>query len=201
MMARMAQSTGRHGLAAVLCRTAAALVALPALAACTSDRPGDDPPPDRNQAALEVELVEGAGALDEEARAQLETGVGDVLSEYLLAAFLGDFPRDDFVPAFGEFTSRAARGAAEDIDLLTAAQYKDADRVDATRLRVRIASLAQGGDVVGATAEVDFEFDVTGQEPQREFGLTGRFLLVEEDGRWSIFGYDVHRDDLGGGAR
>jgi len=200
MMARMAQSTGRHGLDAVLRRTAAALVVLPVLAACTSDGPGDGDQPEGDQAALEVVLVEGAGALDEEARARVETEVGDILSQYLLGAFLGDFPRDDFVPSFGDFTSRAARGAAQDIDLLTAARYQDADRVDATRLRVRIACLADGGDVIGATAEVDFEFDAAGQETEREFGLTGRFMLAEEDGRWSIFGYDVHRDDLGGGA-
>jgi hypothetical protein len=203
MMTRMAQSTGRHGLGAVLRRTAAALVLVlvPALASCTTDKPGGDNPPERNQAALEVVLVEGVGTLDEEALAQVETDVGDVLSRYLLGAFLGDFPRDDFVPSFGDFTSRAARGAAEDIDLLTAAQYQDADRVEATRLRVRIACLAAGGDVIGATAEVDFEFDVTRQETERPFGLTGRFLLAQEDGQWSIFGYDVHRDDLGGGAR
>ena len=42
---------------------------------------------------------------------------------------------------------------------------------------------------------------MTRQEVEQEFGLTGRFLLIEENGTWSIFGYDVHRDDIAGGAR
>jgi len=200
MIASMAQGTGRHRRGVALRRAAAALLLVPGLVGCTTDGTGGEDPPDR-RTALEVELVKGAVALDDETRAAVEAEVGDVLSQYVVGAFLGDFPRDDFVPSFGGFTSRAARGAAEDIDLLTARRYKDADRVEATRLRVRIAWLAQGDDVIGATAEVDFSFDVTRQETARSFGLTGRFLLSEEDGRWWIFGYDVHRDDIAGGAR
>lgn len=195
MMAGMAQGSARHGPRAGTRLATAVLLSLLA-GACTTNDPGDgDPPRGPAQAALEVSVVEHAGPLDDQQRAEVEAGVGDVLSEYVVRAFLGEFPRDDFVPAFSAFTSRAARGAAEDIDLLTAARYKDADRVVATRLRVQISSLAAGNDVVGATAQVDLAFDVTGSAAGSGFALTGRFLLAHDGGAWSVFGYDVQRDD------
>lgn len=197
MIARMAHGTGRHGLGTALRCAALALLMVSAAAACTDGGRGGDDPTDDRGAALEVVLVEGGDGLDEEARAGVEADVGDAISQYLVGAFLGEFPRDDFVQSFAGFTSLAARGAAEDIDRLTAYRYKDADRVEATRLLVRISCLAEGDDVVGATAEVDFGFDVSGEAASSEFALTGRFLLVEDDGQWSIFGYDVHRDDIG----
>lgn len=198
MIARMAHGTGRHGSGTLLRRAAVALLLVASLGACTDGGGGGKKPPETGRAALEVTLVEGAQGLDEATRASIEADVGDALSDYLVGAFLGDFPRDDFVQSFAGFTSLAARGAAEDIDLLTAYRYKDAERIEATRLRVRISCLAKGEDVIGATAEVDLGFDVTRQQGELQFGLTGRFLLAEEDGRWSVFGYDVHRDDVGG---
>ena len=46
---------------------------------------------------------------DEKARAELESEVGDVLSHYVVGAFLGDYPREKFVRAFDAFTGGAAR--------------------------------------------------------------------------------------------
>ena len=71
-------------------------------------------------AALDVRVVTCAGRLGDDARAEIEAGIGDALSAYVVKAFLGDYPRDDFVRAFDGFTSGAAEHAAEDIDLLTA---------------------------------------------------------------------------------
>ena len=99
----------------------ALVVALaPALAACSDPEP-DQPPPAEESVALRVETVRGAGKLPEQDRTEIETAVGDVLSQYVVGAFLGDFPREEFVASFESFTSGVAGSAAEDIDLLTAA--------------------------------------------------------------------------------
>ena len=143
-------------------------------------------------------MVTCAGRLGEDARAEIESGIGDTLSTYVVRAFLGDYPRDDFVRAFDAFTSGAAESAAEDIDLLTASRFKDAEAVVATRLRARISCLVERGDVVGATARVAFDFEA--QEPDAErpqpFSLRGRMMLTPGADTWSVFGYDVARDDV-----
>jgi hypothetical protein len=146
--------------------------------------------------ALEVTLAPGHEDLSEEVRSDIEDGVGDVLSAYVVDAFLGDYPRDDFVQSLESFSTGVARQAAGDIELLTGARFAEADGVRATGLTAEIAPLIEGEDVLGATAHVTFGFEASrdGAEPQ-PFTLVGRFMLVEDDGRWSIFGYDVARDD------
>jgi hypothetical protein len=73
---------------------------------------------------------------------------------------------------------------------------QDADSVQATRLVSQLSFLVDGDVVVGATAAVDFAFeaDMGGGETQ-DVTLRGRFMLVLEDGTWSVFGYDVAQDD------
>jgi hypothetical protein len=166
-------------------------------AGCTGDDPESTDDGTQRPVALEVRIASCAGRADEDARSALESGIGDTLSSYVVAGFLGDYPREDFVSSFEVFTSGAARDAAGDIDVLTAADYQDAERVDATRLRARISCLAPGGKVTGATAhvELDFAADEGGPEPT-PFTLSGRFLLVPGPRGWSVFGYDVARDDL-----
>ena len=164
---------------------------------CTGDGPenkDDEPEP----AALEVRVVTCAGRLGDDARAEIEAGIGDTLSAYVVKAFLGDYPRDDFVRAFDGFTSGAAERAAEDIDLLTGALFKNAEGVAATSLRARISCLVERGDMIGATASVAFDFEVTeaGTAPAEPFSLRGRIMLTPGDDSWSVFGYDVARDDV-----
>lgn len=172
------------------------LLAAAALVAGCQGSPREQPTPPPASAALRVHTVEGAGQLDEDTRTELETRVGDVLSRYVVGGFLGDFPREDFVTAFEPFTSNAARAATRDIDLLTAARLGDATDVRATRLDARLSFLVDGRDVVGATARVGFDFEATlADGGTRDLSLRGRLLLVEEDGTWSIFGYDVAHDD------
>jgi len=146
--------------------------------------------------ALSVQTVRGAGSLDEKAQADAETEVGDVLSHYVVEGFLGDYPREKFVGAFDAFTGRAAVSATRDIDLLTANRYREASSVGSTRLDARLSFLVDGQDVVGASAAVRLEFEA--EQPDgavTPFTLTGRLLLEEDQGTWSIFGYDVARDD------
>lgn len=177
------------------CLLAGALLA--GMAACTGDTT-DDPDPDARSVALEVEIVSGADGLDETERTEVETGIGDVLSSYVVRGFLGDYPRDDFVRAFDSFTSGAAREAAQDIDLLTASRFSDATEVVATKLQASISCLVDGKDVVGATANVSFVFEATepGDEAQ-PFSLKGRLMLVRQGGTWVVFGYDVAPRDGG----
>ena len=167
------------------------------LPGCTGDGPEREDTGGES-AALEVRVVTCAGRLGEDARAELESGIGDTLSTYVVRAFLGDYPRDDFVRAFDAFTSGAAASAAEDIDLLTASRFKDAETVTATRLRARISCLVERGDLMGATARVAFDFEAQepGAEAAQPFSLRGRILLTRGADTWSVFGYDVARDDI-----
>jgi len=196
MMKHMAHPRCRAGPA--IWRTTGGAVAVMALVSgCSTGTPPDDPrSPGSDSAALRVETVAGADRLDETTRTELEGAVGDVLSTYVVGAFLDDFPRQDFVRSFESFTSGAARTAARDIDQLTAARVQDATAVRATDLEARLSFLTQGRTVHGGTATVHFAFEATMEDgTTRPLVLDGRFLLDAEDGTWSIFGYDVALDD------
>lgn len=175
------------------------VVAATALAAgCSENSPPDDEQdPSAESAALRVQTVTGAERLDEQTRSEVEGAVGDVLSDYVVAAFLGDFPRQEFVQAFEPFTSVAARKATRHIDLLTAATARDATAVRATALDSDLSFLTQAGEVLGGTAAVHFAFEATMEDgTTRPLVLDGRFMLeADDDGTWSIFGYDVTFDD------
>ena len=94
------------------------------------------------------------------------------------------------------FTSGAAQSAARDLEILTAADYAGAQAVEARRLVARITPFAVEGEVLGASAAVDFRFVVTDEAgDRRPLSLSGRLMLVPERSGWRIFGYDVTRDD------
>ena len=151
------RSAGR----AVLRTGAVATLMVWSTACSTGSTPDDAEPPQAQSAALRVQTVGGADQLDESTRAELEGDVGDVLSAYVVKAFLGDFPRQEFVSAFESFTSGAASSAAVEIDELTAASVRDATDVRATELDARLSFLTRSGDVHGGTATVHFAFEAT----------------------------------------
>ena len=174
--------------------TAVLLVSV-ALGGCTSEPP--EPPesqPSSESAALRVRTVHGDTNLTPRARADAEGAVGDVLSGYVVRAFLGDYPREDFVGAFESFTGDLARDAAGDIDQLTANRFGEAESVRATRLDADLSFVAEDSDVIGATASVRFAFEATVDGEERPLSMRGRLMLVEDDGAWSVFGYDVVTD-------
>ncbi len=188
-MAPMRASPGSH------CRAASVAAALLAcvlpLAACTDDdepsTPPDGAPP---SATLELSLGPGAEDLAPEARDRLQNDVGDVLSTYVVDAYLGEYPRDDFVAALSSFTSGVADRAAQDLDLLTGSGFEgEPDEVVATELSASISTFAPGGNVLGVTARVDFAFDVTEGGETHEEAVHGRLMLEPVDGDWKIFGY------------
>lgn len=177
---------------------AGVVVAVATLAAgCTTGNPPDDDrTPQAESAALRVQTVSGAERLDEQTRTELEGAVGDVLSDYVVEAFLGTFPREEFVQSFGSFTSEAARKAAGDIDYLTAASAADATAVRATRLDARLSFLTRSGTVYAGSATVDFAFEATMEDGStRQLVLDGRIMLDPVEEGWRIFGYDVTFDD------
>lgn len=180
-----------------LAALAAATLTLLATAGCSADAPPDETdPPQSQQVALRVETVAGADRLDEDTRAEVEAAVGELLSEYVVDAFLGTFPRQEFVRSFESFTSVAARDGAGHIDVLTAASARDATAVRATDLEARLSFLARAGTVHGGTATVHLAFDATMADGStRPLVLDGRFMLVADREGWSIFGYDVAFDD------
>ena len=195
MMIAMGSSRRRAGWTA---RVGAAVALATLAAGCSTGSPPDDEPtPTAESAALRVQTVTGAERLDQQTRTEVEGAVGDVLSDYVVAAFLGEFPRQEFVRAFEPFTSVAARKATRDIDYLTAATARDATAVRATDLDAKISFLTQGDEVLGGTAAVHFAFDATMEDgTTRPLVLEGRFMLEgDDDGSWSIFGYDVRFDD------
>jgi hypothetical protein len=182
------------------CRDLAALAAtltVLAAAGCSGGGPPDEPDePQAKPVALRVETVAGADRLDEDTRTEVEGAVGEVLSAYVVEAFLGEFPREEFVRSFESFTSEAARDAAGDIDRLTAASVPDTTAMRATELDARLSFLTQGRTVHGATAKVHFTFEATTEDGGiKPLALDGRFLLLAEPDGWSVFGYDVRLDD------
>lgn len=159
----------------------------------------DPPKPHKEEpAALEVEVVSGAEDLTQGQLTAVQDGVGDVLSQYVVDGFLGEYPRTDFVASFESFTGGAAREAAQKINVLTANRFRDADAVRAELLSVRISCLVHRGDVIGATAHVRFDFRAEVGEQPEPFSLHGQFFLQRRDEEWTIFGYDVARTSDGG---
>jgi hypothetical protein len=169
--------------------------------ACTGDT--DDPAPPGGDGpksvALQLSIGPGADDLDSGTRDELQNDVGRVLSTYVVDAFLGDYPRDDFVKALDAFTSGVTQKAATDLEEITGAGFKDADTVVATRLAASIAAFAPGRDALGASAHVDLAFDVTQDGSTREVTVQGRLMLTPVDGQWKIFGYQLRTDDPGAG--
>jgi hypothetical protein len=195
-LARLHPRRGRR-----VAQVACALISVLVLSGCPSDTDQPDEPP--RDAALEIQLVGGADALTASARDELQGQVGDVLTAYVVAAFLGDYPRDDFVGSLESFTSGAAEKAAGDLDLLTASRYSEAEQVVARRLEARLNVFAAGDEPAGASARVRFRFAALQQEGEpRVFSMSGRLGLVPEGEGWRIFAYQVRRDDpVAGEAR
>jgi len=175
------------------------VLALGGLAVGACSGAPEKPDPGTPEAGLEISLVGGVDAMSRERRDELQTEIGDVLSQYVVAAFLGAYPRDDFARSLTSFTSGAAELAAADLDLLTASDFSDAEELHARKLVARIWAFAPDGEARGASARVAFEFTVTDAAgTDRPLTLTGRFMLVPEGQVWRIFGYDVQLDTPGG---
>jgi len=166
------------------------------LGGCTEPPAGDGPPADPESVALRISTATGGDTLAEDQRTDVESAIGEVLSEYVVEAFLGDHPRTGFVDALDGFTDGAAGLAAGDLEVLTAAGVADLAAVRATRLDSALSLYVVDGDPLGASAVVDFDFDATlADESTQRLILRGRLLLTRTRDGWAVFGYDVKSDD------
>lgn len=187
-MGAMAVHPARHRLASLVLTAGLALSG----AGCTGP-PRETTPPGDEPVPLEVEVVSGAEDLSQDQVAAVQDEVGDVLSQYVVDGFLGDYPRTDFVASFESFTGAAARKAVQSIDVLTANTFRDAEEVRAQLLTVRISCLVHRGELIGATAHVRFDFVADLGEQPEPFSLRGQFFVERQGRSWTIFGYDVAR--------
>jgi len=118
-------------------------------------------------------------------------GVTAVIDPWFDEAFLGDFPRSDFSPAFAAFTKDAAADAERDLDLLSNSGIADQiDSATATNRRVRLDVFAPDGHPRGVTANFVLDFDTTG-DLEEHLRIHGALYLAKDRGEWKVFGYDV----------
>jgi len=183
--------------------TAAVLACGVALAGCSSGRDdrqaGAAPKPSPSASAssdpapTQAVLATVTGRLPADRRAALTKAVTAVVDGWLDGAYLGDFPRSDYAPAFAGFTAGAAAKAQRQLALMSNAPVSDRiDSATATRRSISLDVLAVGRRAVGVTARVDLAFGTTGRlaGPQE---VTGTLDLTPAAGGWKVFGYRVSR--------
>ena len=175
---------GRTWLAAVLL-----LVTSPGLSACFGDdaEPGPSPTPAAEQLTVRTRVTRVAGRLGREERRRLEARAGELVEEYVAAAFLGR-GRDPF-PGF---TAGARRRAEQDRRVLTI----DGDSGDGTsvqRASAYLAVLAHRRRAAGATARLQLDLAVPSGAGTDTVRVSGRLLLTPTRDGWRIFGYHLTR--------
>jgi hypothetical protein len=144
--------------------------------------------------ALEVQTVvtlDHGERIDAAHQTKVIDGVTGAIDPWFDEAFLGDFPRSDFAPAFAAFTKDAAADAQGDLDLLSNAAISDQiDAATATNRRVRLDVFAPEGHPRGVTANFVLDFDTTG-DLEQHLRVHGALYLAKDKGEWKVFGYDV----------
>ena len=188
-------------------RTAAAvaltvLLGVP-LGACSGDdgdpgaaRPGgassgatEGPPPVETTA----KMGNVTGQLSGARRARLVTQVTDVVDGWIDSAFLGDYPRSDFVDAFPGFSEGAADDARTDGALMSNKPLgADLTEVVALQRRLSVDALAVKGRAVAVTARVVLTMRLSGEVNRKE-RVAGSLFMTYREGGWQAFGYDVTR--------
>lgn len=124
-------------------------------------------------------------------RERIKTSLVAALDPWFDGAWLGEFPRSDYAPAFAAFTPGAARDAQRDLAMLSNQAISDRiDTATATRRKVRLDVFSHDGHPRGGTVQFLLDFDTTGTlaESRR---VTGRLYVTRSEGQWQVFGYDV----------
>ena len=138
-----------------------------------------------------VITIERGEGMDAARQAKVINGVTSVIDPWFDEAFLGDFPRSDFAPAFAGFTPGAAEDAQRDLDVLSSSAIADQiDSAAATNRRVRLDVFAPDGRPRGVTANFVLDFDTTG-DLEEHLRVHGALYLAKDKGEWKVFGYDV----------
>jgi hypothetical protein len=138
-----------------------------------------------------VTTIEHGEGMDAAHQAKVIDGVSVVIDPWFDKAFLGDFPRSDFAPAFVGFTKGAAEDAQRDLDLLSSSGIADQiDSATATNRRVRLDVFAPDGHPRGVTANFVLDYQTTG-DLEENLRVHGALYLAKDKGEWKVFGYDV----------
>jgi hypothetical protein len=138
-----------------------------------------------------VITIEHGEGMDAARQAKVLDAITAVVDPWFDEAFLGDFPRSDFSPAFTAFTKDAAADAQRDLDIMSSSGIADEiDSATATNRRVRLDVFAPGGHPRGVTANFVLDFDTTGGLEQH-LRVHGALYLAKDKGEWKVFGYDV----------
>ena len=178
---------------------AALMLLLVGAVACTDD--GDSSPESQDEPGSTASdpadeaihtTVEGViGKLARDRRADLKAGVNAAVDGWFEGAFLGDFPRADYAPAFDGFTEGAREDALGDLALLSNKEIEARiENAEAGNRRVRLEVLAPRGEPQGVTAHFVLDFFTYGElEDHRR--VRGSLYLTPQEGTWRIFGYDV----------
>jgi hypothetical protein len=133
------------------------------------------------------------GRLPAQRRQALAQQVGAVVDGWLDHAYLGDFPRTDYAPAFTGFTAGAAAKAQHQLALMSNAGLSDRiQKATATKRSISLDVLAVGQRPAGVTASVDLAFVTSGAAagPQE---VTGTLDLSPVGDGWKVFGYRISR--------
>lgn len=134
------------------------------------------------------------GRLRPVARDEAVDDVAQVVDSWFEAAYLGDYPRDDFSAAWPGFSKGLAAQARREAALMSnAEQGAGLESVRATTRKVRVDLLSVKGRPVGATARFRLVLDSTGADGAGTETISGRLSLTPTRTGWQVFEYKVAR--------
>jgi hypothetical protein len=181
-------------------RWAALTVVLVAAVACTdgdenADQPEGQGPAssasDSTQEPINTTFWRVSGHMDHPVRAELKASVNEAVDGWFEGAFLGEFPRTDYTPAFAGFTKGAREDALDDLALLSNKEIEGSiENVVVGNRRVRLDVLAPKGQPHGVTAHFVLDYFTHG-DLEDHLRVRGSLYLTPQEGEWRIFGYDV----------
>lgn len=150
----------------------------------------------RPDAPFALSIGQLSGAMPTSRRNRLRRAIGAPVSTWFEHAFLHvDYPAAEFPGAFDSWTRGSIDAAAHDRDVTTNASLgPDLLAVVADTQRATLFVFADHGVAGGATAKV--KLAMTGQKKDGalvDYSVQGDLYLTRDKGRWSIFGYDLHR--------
>lgn len=178
-----------------------ALVIAVALAGCSGDDEGPDEAgsPGETGSALETDARLGAirGPITDKRADKVLSDVTAVVERWSDQGYGGDYPRDDFAAAFGEFTKDARALASKQPAIMSNAQVGgDVEAVDLLKRVVRVDVAAPKGKAAGATARIRLKVSLSGGVERTDV-VSGRLLLTPTKDGWKVFGFDVRRGEVG----
>jgi hypothetical protein len=190
--------------------TAALLLLLASMAACTSDEtdagPAGETPTStgpeisltRPNAPLDVTIAQLGGGIKDGQRSAIVQAASKPLDTWISGAYLdGPYPTTDFAAGFDSWTPGAAKLGERDRDTTTnAAIGEQVVAVVADKQQARLFIFAVNGKAGGATAKVLVKLTA-----QRDDGslahiqVRGDVYLTRDGSTWEIFGYDLARTE------